>query len=144
MRIYLDNCCFNRPYDDQSQLRVRLESEAKMDLQERIRSGEIELVWSYILDFENEANPFEERRTAIGAWRSRASQDVSESIELLDQARKLQGLGVKNKDCLHLACAIISQCDYFFTTDDGIFKKKGEIAGIVVMNPIDFDTEGFE
>ena len=26
MRIYLDNCCFNRPYDDQSQLRILLET----------------------------------------------------------------------------------------------------------------------
>lgn len=28
--IYLDNCCFNRPYDDQTQLRVSLETQAKM------------------------------------------------------------------------------------------------------------------
>jgi len=30
MWIYLDNCCYNRPFDDQSQLRVRLEAEAKL------------------------------------------------------------------------------------------------------------------
>ena len=24
MRVYLDNCCYSRPFDDQSQLRVRL------------------------------------------------------------------------------------------------------------------------
>lgn len=30
MRIYLDNCCFNRPYDDQSHLGIRLESDAKL------------------------------------------------------------------------------------------------------------------
>ena len=24
MRVYLDNCCYNRPFDDQAQLRVRL------------------------------------------------------------------------------------------------------------------------
>lgn len=28
MKIYLDNCCLNRPFDDQSNLRVRLEPEA--------------------------------------------------------------------------------------------------------------------
>ena len=39
MKIYLDNCCFNRPFDDQSQLRIRLESEAKLKIQEDIRSG---------------------------------------------------------------------------------------------------------
>ena len=25
MRIYLDNCCFNRPFDDQSQIKIKLE-----------------------------------------------------------------------------------------------------------------------
>lgn len=43
MRIYLDNCCFNRPFDNQSQLRVRLETEAKLWIQERVAAGEIEL-----------------------------------------------------------------------------------------------------
>ncbi len=28
MKIYLDNCCLNRPFEDQASLRVRLESEA--------------------------------------------------------------------------------------------------------------------
>ena len=48
MKIYLDNCCFNRPFDDQSQLRILLEAEAKLRIQENIRSGTFELVWSYV------------------------------------------------------------------------------------------------
>ena len=24
MRVYLDNCCYNRPFDDQAQLKVRV------------------------------------------------------------------------------------------------------------------------
>jgi len=30
MLIYLDLCCFNRPFDDQAQARIRLETEAKV------------------------------------------------------------------------------------------------------------------
>ena len=26
MRIYLDNCCYNRPFDDQNQVKVLIES----------------------------------------------------------------------------------------------------------------------
>ena len=33
MRVYLDNCCYNRPYDDQTQLRISLESQAKLYVQ---------------------------------------------------------------------------------------------------------------
>ena len=62
MKVYLDNCCLNRPFDDQTQLRIRLESEAKLKVQEEIRAGKLQLAWSYILDYENRKNPFQERR----------------------------------------------------------------------------------
>ena len=35
MRVYLDNCCYNRP----TQLKVRLEPEAKMEIQTLMRVG---------------------------------------------------------------------------------------------------------
>ncbi|MCK7575329.1 MAG: hypothetical protein MZV65_05220 [Chromatiales bacterium] len=50
--IYLDMCCFNRPYDDQSQARIRLETEAKLLIQEHIHAGRCKLAWSAVLDFE--------------------------------------------------------------------------------------------
>lgn len=40
-------------YDDQSQMRIHLETQAKLHIQDTIRDGEIELVTSYVLDFEN-------------------------------------------------------------------------------------------
>lgn len=65
MLIYLDTCCFNRPFDDQSQTRVRFETEAKLELQQRVRDKQISLVWSYVLDFENKHHPFPERADSI-------------------------------------------------------------------------------
>ena len=32
MLIYLDICCFNCPFDDQSQTRIRFETEAKLEV----------------------------------------------------------------------------------------------------------------
>lgn len=49
MKIYLDNCCYNRPYDDQSQLRISLETQAKLYVQDLIKRGKVDLVSSYIL-----------------------------------------------------------------------------------------------
>ncbi|MCL1967133.1 MAG: hypothetical protein FWF67_04560, partial [Fibromonadales bacterium] len=69
MRIYLDNCSFNRPFDEQSQLRIRLETEAKQFIQIQIISGFYELVWSYVLEMENNQNPFEDKRNAILDWK---------------------------------------------------------------------------
>ena len=103
MRIYLDNCSFNRPFDNQEQVRIRLEAEAKLCLQHYIREGTLELVWSYILDYENNANPFEERKQTIAQWRSLSRSDISETSEIIAMAERLQADGFKSKDALHIA-----------------------------------------
>ena len=135
MRVYLDNCCFNRPFDDQKQTRVRLEAEAKLCIQEHIRSGTLELAWSYILDFENEANPFEERRMTISGWRQYATIDIEETVVILQQANALVECGLKAKDALHISCAIAGECRYFVTTDDEILKRGKDVHGILILDP---------
>ncbi|MCX6584691.1 MAG: PIN domain-containing protein [Candidatus Aminicenantes bacterium] len=138
MKIYLDNCCFNRPFDDQSQIKIRLESEAKLYIQAAIYSNEIELAWSYILDYENYCNPFEERKNSIKKWRDLATTDIEESGWIIQQAQVIMNLGVKSKDALHVACAIASKCDYFLTTDERLIKKLKNFQEIVVINPLQF------
>ena len=141
MRVYLDNCCFNRPFDDQRQARVRLEAEAKLCIQEHIRSGMLELVWSYMVDFENAANPFEERRTTISGWRQYAVMDVEETAMILQSANRLAERGLKAKDALHIACAIAGECTYFVTTDDDILKRRQDVLDITVIDPTAFVRE---
>ena len=141
MRVYLDNCCLNRPFDDQRQTRVRLEAEAKLCIQEHIHSGELELVWSYMLDFENAANPFEERRTTISGWRQYATRDVEETPLILQNANRLAGMGLKAKDALHIACAIAGACPYFVTTDADILKRRQDVHDITRIDPTAFVRE---
>jgi len=124
MRIYLDNCSFNRPFDDQSQIRIRLESEAKLKIQDDILEGKFELVWSYILDAENSANPFEERKRPIWDWRKYAIINVKEKPTILEKAKRLSQLGLRSKDALHISCAVSAGCRYFLTTDDQVLKKR--------------------
>jgi len=141
MRIYLDNCCYNRPYDDQSSIRIRLETEAKLYIQDKIKLGEIELVWSYMLEQENEDNPFEDKRENIQQWVELAVMDISESENILIQAENFLKIGFKNKDALHIACAIVSGANYFITTDKGILKKGKTISEVQIVNPMDFLNE---
>jgi predicted nucleic acid-binding protein len=138
MRVDLDNCCFNRPFDDQSQARIRIETEAKLRIQERVVAGEIELVWSYTLELENAANPFEERRAAVRRWRTHASVDVMETPEIVQEARSLAGLGLHSKDALHVACAAAAGCAYFITTDDALLRKLVGYGRIVAVDPTAF------
>lgn len=138
MRIYLDNCTLNRPFDDQRPIRIRIESEAKLYIQEKIRNDSLHLVWSYIVDFENSQNPFAERRNAIQKWRDVAVDDIEETEELIRIAKGLANSGLKPKDALHVACAIAGEAEYFLTTDDRILKKLASYNRISVLNPTEF------
>jgi len=136
LKLYLDNCCFNRPFDDQSQLLVRLETEAKLFIQTGIKNGTFELVWSCILDDENDANPFPMKKMRIRAWKSLAVDDIEISDDALRWAKHFGGRGIKSMDALHLACAKTAGVDVFITTDIGILKKR--LTDIQVLNPLNF------
>lgn len=139
MKIYLDNCCYNRPYDDQSQLKISLETQAKLYIQDGIKDGVYELVTSFILRYENSANPYNIRRSSIESFIDLYSS-IYVSIDDIDRIKKLSkdiiNTGVKAKDALHVACAIYSECDYFISTDRRLLKYKSDRVRIV--DPLEF------
>ncbi|MEX0662525.1 MAG: hypothetical protein WEA58_07410 [Balneolaceae bacterium] len=137
MRIYLDNCSFNRPFDDQHQIRIRIEAEATLYIQSLIDQGKLELIWSYILEYENLANPYEFRQMVIQNWKRKAKKRIRENEQILKMAEQLTGYTLKAKDALHIACAIEAECKYFITTDDKILNKNSKINNIEIVNPID-------
>lgn len=137
MKIYLDNCCYNRPFDDQSQMKIYLETEAKLFIQAKVKDGVYNLTWSYMLDYENGKNPYEEKRLAIAPWKNIASSNISsESENIIEFAEKLTHKGIKAFDALHISCAVADGCDYYLTTDKKLLNKN--IPEINIVNPIDF------
>ena len=138
-RISLDNCCYNRPYDDQSFKAISLEAEAKLYIQDNIRNGKIELAWSFMLDFENSANLYEEREESIEEWKALSVGNIEAIEEVRDLAKRLEATyAIKPKDALHLACAIKTKSQYFLTTDRILLKKASQLKEITVINPLDF------
>jgi len=132
----MDNCCYNRPFDNQSDIIVKLESEAVSFIQERIKLGKLDIVWSYIMDYENSFNPFEDRQISIEKWRQYAKEDVNVNVEIVNQAKNLTSMNIKKKDALHIACALYAKCQYFLTTDLKLLNKK--VDGVSIINPVDF------
>lgn len=129
MRVYLDNCSYNRPYDDQSQMRIHLETQAKLHIQDMIWQEQIELVTSYILDFENSNNrSIQKKQTIEKFMKEYASLYVSNKNEkeIARIANAIMETGVKEKDAYHVACAVIAECNYFVTTDDRLLKYQSE------------------
>ena len=138
-RVYLDNCCYNRPYDDQTQIRIYLETEAKLYIQDIIKNGGLDLVTSYILEYENGKNRFSHKRQAINDFiNMNESYYVGEERdgEAKKIAKDIIETGVKNMDALHVACAIIAESDYFITTDDRLLKYQTK--DIQIVTPEEF------
>lgn len=136
IKVYLDNCCFNRPFDNQTQIRINLETEAKLFIQSLIVDKQINFVWSFILLFENGNNLFEARREAILDFSKYAIDIISANQMILQKANEIKSAGLREKDSLHIACAIYAKCDYFLSTDDRILKYKND--KINIIDPIDF------
>ena len=141
MRVYLDNCCYNRPFDEQDQLKVRLETEAKLHIQRLMRLGVVEYVWSDMLVLEAEDCPDEDKREKILSWRHGACAFVEVTPEIERNADLIMELGVKDADAIHLACAASAKCDWFFTTDRGILNKVKNLGTMRVANPLHYIEE---
>ncbi len=145
MRIYLDNCCYNRPYDDQTSIKISLETQAKLAIQEMIKLGKYALVSSETLEYEVDASPYSSQVQIIkGFIQENTSFYVGkrkrDAVEKL--AIEITQTGVKYYDACHVASAIIADCEYFVTVDKRLLNYQSDKVRIV--SPIQFisETEG--
>ena len=139
MKVYLDNCCYNRPYDDQNYLSISLETQAKLLVQLLIKEKHLELASSFILDYENSCNPYMDRKTAIKNFLNDNVSDYvcsEKSEEVITKAEIVMATGVKMKDSCYIVCAEMMNCDYLLSTDKGMLKYKSDT--LKLLNPIEF------
>ncbi|MCC6347604.1 MAG: PIN domain-containing protein [Nitrospirales bacterium] len=138
--VYLDTSVYNRPFDDQNQTRVRLETEAFLLILEKAISRSISIVSSSVLRYENSYNPFPERKERVSSFLSVASKSIRLTEAVEQRAQVMENAGIDPIDALHLACAE-STAHFFITCDDGIIKKAKRKPGmftIEVCTPLEF------
>ena len=122
LRIYLDVCCLNRPFDDQRQDRVRLEAEAVLLILGRCEAGEWQWISSAVVEEEVDNTPSRERQSRVRAMLSGAHSVVALTAAAVTRAKALQAMGFRTYDALHLACAEQAAVDVFLTTDDRVLR----------------------
>ncbi len=142
MRIYLDMCCYNRPYDDQTQLKIAMETQSKLYIQTLIKEKKLKLIVSYMLRYECSQNPFEMRRNTIFTFLEEnafgyVGDNCKELVE--EKAAEIMKTGVKFKDACHVASAIYAGCEYFISTDVRLLKYRTK--EIKMVTPIEFIME---
>jgi predicted nucleic acid-binding protein len=138
-RIYLDVCCLNRPFDQQSQARIRLETEAILEIINYCQAGTWMLITSNVLDAEISQTPNKERIKNVKKILSIAKIKVLSGDWLQQRASQLQKLGFTSYDAAHLASAERASSDIFLTTDDRLVRKSHAFAQLLqvkVNNPL--------
>ena len=135
-------CCYNRPYDSQEQLKVAMETQSKLYIQDLVKAGKLDLIGSYVLDYEVSQNPFDMRREAIRRFLDENLKGYV-GVERMDALRSiaepLMLSGIKEKDAYHLAAALYAHCAYFISTDIRLLKHQND--SIRMVTPIEFVTE---
>ena len=121
-KLYLDSCVYNRPFDDQKQERIALETSIFIYILEKVEEGEYKIVLSDALIFEHMKNPYPHRMKRIESYFSLAKEYIEINDSVIKRARKLRDMGILDLDALHIALAERAKVDYFITCDDGIIK----------------------
>ena len=145
--LYLDMNIYNRPFDDQNQMRIRLETVAITMIFALIERGDFSARWSFVLEYENSRNPFPERRAFVRYLARSCDSTVEPDESIRELARQLsESHEVRGRDALHLACAELSGCDYLVTCEDHLIRQGQRLRDngtltLKVIHPVDLLRE---
>lgn len=141
-RVYLDVCALCRPFDDQTQMRIRLESEAVQLILSYVRSGELCLVVSAVHNAElgavDDSMEREHLLSILDQIGSRIQVDLAQARQ---RAMTLTERGLGPADAAHLAFAEASGAS-FVTCDDRLLRQCRRVGcAIWCGSPVAFCAE---
>jgi predicted nucleic acid-binding protein len=138
MKVYLDVSCLNRPFDDQTQGRIRIETAAITLIFERFDAEVWEQVSSDMARIEIDAIPAAERQNRVRMLLPKAKSISKLNDAVFQRAAELEAMGFKPADAVHIAAAERWGADVFLSCDDRLCRlakrRKGDLH-IAVANP---------
>ena len=144
MRIYLDNCCYNRPFDDLTNQKNYIESQAIIVILDLYKKNKLDIYKSKILDYEiSQMRDITKKNKILDVYSSLKSNYIDTTNEIIYRAEELKKYNIKEKDALHIAYAEYGNLDYFITVDKVLINATSRIKDlkIKVINPIEFIME---
>ena len=100
--IYLDNCCYSRPFDDLTLQKNRLEAHAKIFIQSLVKYKSISLVYSFMSLIEIEDSPLEDVKAYILCFvEENATMFIGKRrlVEIETLADEIMQTGVNKERC---------------------------------------------
>ena len=144
MKIYLDVSCLNRPFDDQNQARIRIETTAVTLIFERIDAGLWQQVSSEMAVIEIDAITDADRQKRVRMLLPEARTIMKLNKAIFDRAAELEGLGFKPADAVHVAAGERVRADVLLSCDDRLCrraKRRQRDLQVKVVNPVDWLKE---
>ena len=138
--IYLDYNCFQRGFDDQRQVRIRMETVACEAVFSKAEDGEVHLVWSFMHEDESALCPFPERKLEAASLSALCRTRMGPTEDVRRMALSFQRKApLSAKDALHLACARVAGANVLLTCDDEFLKLASRAApDVESLNPVDY------
>lgn len=143
LKLYLDNCCYNRPFDNLEQEKISLEFNAIESIFTKKANKEIEIYKSMAIEFELSKIKNDNKRRQV--------EDLLDSMDLIEieysqaiknRAIELINYNIKDMDALHIAFAESRHIDYFITTDKLLINSSKRVKlNIKIINPVEFIME---
>lgn len=112
----------NRPFDEQTDDRIRIEAESVLVILNNANFKNIELIGSDAILFEINKTPDSVRKSRMLSLTDHFSKNVKFDESIKMRAKNLQKLGFKGYDAFHLACAEKGKASVLLTTDDKFIK----------------------
>lgn len=143
-KLYLDNCCYSRFFDDFSQKEIELEAKALKIILEKYIKKELDIYKSLAIDFEISKMKNNIKKIQVMVlYKTLNLAKIEYMVEVKQRALELKNYNIKDMDALHLAFAEKGDVDYFITTDKILINaSKRANLKFKVMNPIEFIIGG--
>ena len=143
LKLYLDNCCYNRPFDDLTQEKNNLEAQAIKIIINKYCNNEFKIYTSDVLVFEmRNIKDRIKRAKVLEVYNKLNLTNIQFSNKIIKRAQELRKYNIKSMDSLHIAYAESSNIDYFITTDRLLINASSRVnLKVKVINPINFIME---
>ena len=134
--IYMDSCCFNRPFDEPVGDAVRLESEAVLTIIDHAEHKHWDILSSDVLLDELDRIPDTVKKEKVLTLFNSTTANIEINEIIINRAKKLRSANIKPFDALHIASAEYGKADVFLTTDKRLINATKRIGvTIKVSNP---------
>jgi len=144
MKFYLDNCCYNRPYDDQRQEKIHLEGEAILAMISKCKQNNDVIIGSPALDFEiDNIENIEKKEKVKIFYNQTITIKADYTTEIFTRVQELhKQTSIRTLDIFHLSIAELNGADILFTTDIRFEKAVSKLnLNIKVINPLKYFME---